>query len=278
MSRSKVLIISDIDGTLLPHPFEYENSSFDRQAMTSKFSQFCGHPQFWIVTGRRKSGYEKIFTDVNMQPKFAKVTGLEFGSHLFFEGQVVHEPQQNQNLVKMVERFMAASATHEVFAPFVVGKLQYLTGSLNGFIVETKAWLAQTEWSFPKSQKMHLEFEDFYRFLLNELLHDIPDVYLQIFLNRIDFVQRDFVPKAGMWSRLQKHVPQNDLNQYQGWELIVLGDEWYDACMFKDLKQFENKVFSKVTCVSVGKDLPYASQRVRDPQEAQNLVASILGV
>lgn len=264
------LVLSDIDGTLVPHPYGSGVPLERRATYVARLAALCQSPSFGLVTGRKLAGFERLFTECGHPPVCPVVLGVEFGAHCYLRGVAIYEHQANAALAAIAHALHAALATRPEFSSPLSLIAQMAQGCIEGAVIEEKAAILQIDWRFKHEATEHL-FEEFLFELLNPLLASERGLFAQVFGRRIDIAELGFVPKQAVWPKIQRFFSEST-----GKTLVLLGDELYDSYMFSDfLKNHSNSFADIVTC-SVGRRLPHASRHFETVDAALDFVEATL--
>ena len=271
------IVVSDIDGTLVPHPYSSGMSVQQRAGYIQRFGALCSRPFFGVVTGRKKAGFDRLRQEGQLSAQlFPAFLALEFGGQIFFEGNQVHAHEPNALLQKYVLELCGALRTHAEFSVLENIESQIQQGRMRGYVIEQKAAIVQLDWYFSDDAVRSAFTEFLFRFV-NPYLLKTNQVYGQVFGHRFDLCEVGFVPKHGVWQKApaawKKNITSNGLVKP---ELIVLGDELYDAYMFQSFKALVPSVFSKVEACAVGGPLPFADRVFANEADALDYVEAVL--
>jgi len=243
----KPFIISDIDGTLVPHPYISGLSVEKRKKYVKRLHSLMHFPHFGLMTGRRLEAVQRLFTEQDLPFSFPAFLGTEFGTHLYAQGKDILKRQPCEKIQKLHENIMKNIESSSELIKDHKGLAQLNTGILESFFVEKKTWCMQIDCGF-KKEALQKEFWKQVGMALNPyIIQEKP--LAQIFQNRVDLFSHEFVPKTGFSNFLKEHFLLDENTK-----IIALGDEAYDALMFEDLK----KNFKQVECFAVGENLPFA--------------------
>jgi hypothetical protein len=264
-------VLCDIDGTLVPHPYFSGLTAEARAAYVVRMARLFAHPRFGVMTGRTLESFERMLSDAGVAPTARpRFLGLEFGAQLFSPRGPLAESTPFRPLSRILDAIGAAVGERPEYASRDDLLTRMARGSMEGFVLEPKALIGQVEWYFADSHLQH-SFAELLHGLVNPLLLDEPQVSVQLFPQRVDFLMRGFTPKAGFLERMGEARAHEALGGAR--RVIALGDEPYDGYMFRYLKELTAAGrLDSVECYSVGKELPYADARLADPAEALDRV------
>ena len=274
-------ILSDIDGTLVPHPYFSGLTTAERAVYVKRMARCFDSPRFGLITGRGRASYDRLLADSGValaHPAHPALLGLEFGAHLQARETILHESSAYAPLHAILDSIDEAVGTAALQRPEYASEGDLLSrmaqGRIQGFVLEPKALIGQVEWYFSEASTQ-AAFGHFVTNLINPLLIEHADVAVQVFSSRVDLLARGFVPKADL--RERAGADAFDAATGGARSIIALGDELYDAYMFRYLRSLQGSVFSSVRCYSVGRDLPHADGRFDTILEALTQVESWLG-
>jgi hypothetical protein len=273
----RVLVLSDIDGTLVAHPFlSGKNLDARRESVHRMFNLFS-HPNFGIVTGRRKEGFERFFAEYDLEYRLPAFLGVEFATHHAVHGEWVVWKEQSalvrrvmQSLQRVVEANAEFGKGHDVFQALRAGKIET-------YFLEEKTVCAQIEAHFPEAA-LQRRFFSLVEDVVNPLAAGNAGLALQGFfsMGRLDILEKGFVPKAGFWGTIEKYREDMSLAPDSELTVVALGDELYDSYMFRYLRSELGEKFGKVFTVSVGKVLAHATHWCRGTDDALSFVERVL--
>jgi hypothetical protein len=288
-----LFILSDIDGTLVPHPYFSGMASSQRARYVERVASLFSDERFGLLTGRGLTSFERLLSDANLsralRPHFL---GLEFGAHLYAGQANLFQSPVASGVHAVLNAIGEAFGQMVLKNPNLAPKDDLLTrmaqGRMEGFVLEPKALIGQVEWFYPDALTQEA-FGHFLSEVVNPLVLNQPDVALQVFPSRIDVLQRGFVPKAGFLERL----PSSLLGNGPAPHVIALGDELYDSYMFRYLREVHaqglsettagvprkspgKSPFASVRCYSVGRELAFTDGRFASIEEALTQVETWL--
>jgi hypothetical protein len=270
-------VISDIDGTLVDHPFLSGSHVEARRSSVERMFRLFEHPNFGIVTGRRKEGFERFFREYNIPHTFPNFLAVEFATHHAVSGEWVVWRERNAQLHELmktlqhvVELDSEFGTGHDVFMALQKGKIET-------YFLEEKTICAQIEAHFP-SMALQRRFFAAVEEHVNPLVAGESLLSLQSFasMGRLDILEKGFVPKAGFWPTIERHRQAFDLVPDPELTVVALGDELYDSYMFRYLKEDLGHRFARVFTVAVGKKMVGATHVCAHPEKALSLVEGIL--
>lgn len=277
MNAQEVFVVSDIDGTLVPHPYFSGIDVAGRAQYIRRVIDLFDRPNFALVTGRMKAGWERLFKEAGVARRFPKILGLEFGAQLYVDGELVHERAQNPLIHAIAEHMAAALGEVPEFQVGESFEAQREKGLMRGYVIEEKATIVQIDWNFP-DPGVSMRFVEFLTEKLNPYLTRSNEVYAQVLPHRIDVCEAGFVPKAHVWADLCARVERGLLPAGARPRAVVLGDEIYDGYMFNAFEALAPRTFSSVESWGVGKKkVPFAKGMKSDEAEALALVEALLG-
>ena len=266
----KLWVLSDIDGTLVPHPYFSGLSAAERVAYVDRLSALCVFPNFAVMTGRMVEGYRRLFEDSGRSLVFPAALGLEFGSLLYHSGKQWNTCLPYAPLQELVADLEAELAKEPAF---LIGSNLYermKSGKMTGFVRELKHQLAQIEWYLDNEVLKRKCMQTVRDFLNQSLLGKGQPFRFQFFENRVDLLQPGFTPKATF-----------SLSDFFGADfdptkdfVLALGDELYDDHMFWHLK---SQLGDRALCASVGHTLRRAHHTFENEADTLDFVESVLG-
>jgi trehalose-6-phosphatase len=273
----RILVLSDIDGTLVDHPFLSGSHVEARRNSVQRMFRLFGHSNFGIVTGRRKEGFERFFREYDIPYALPNFLAVEFATHHAVDGEWVLWRDRNacvselmRTLQGLVESDVEFGNGHDVFMALQKGKIET-------YFLEEKTICAQIEAHFP-SAALQKRFFSVVEEHVNPLVTGSSTLSLQSFasMGRLDVLEKGFVPKAGFWPTIEKHRVKFDLVPDPELTIVALGDELYDSYMFRYLKEELGHRFARVLTVGVGKRMTGATHVCDHPKEALSFVERIL--
>lgn len=282
-----LFILSDIDGTLVPHPYFSGMPSSQRAHYVHRVAALFDDDRFGLLTGRGHTNFERLLSEASLPTTLRPaLLGLEFGAHFYRRNCTLFEspacPGVQGLLAALAEAFERATVRNPTFLPKDDLATRMALGRIEGFVMEHKALIGQVDWHYSEA----FTLEAFGHFLVEEvnplLIHQ-PNVAVQVFPSRIDILQRGFVPKAGFFERM----PGSTFKSKTPVHIIALGDELYDAYLFRYLRQRgevpssnggheSSPPFASVRCYSVGRRLPHTDGHFASIDEALTQVESWL--
>lgn len=266
-----VLVISDIDGTLVPHPFSSGVSLKDRAHHVERVGKLFKHKNFGLVTGRTRAGVKRLFSESGMESSEPYFLGVEFAAHLYQENKALQERPQDKVLVEIKELLDTELARFGEAIDFL-GPNFISNGRLSGYFMELKSAMLQIEWDLGSAQK-DAQFNTHLSYLLNPYLRRHEIVYTQVYANRLDLVSANFIPKQKFWKYAEKSFKQAMTPKPA---LYLLGDELYDAYMFEEFIKLHKGEFSEIHAISVGRELPFATRQFANATETLTFVENLL--
>jgi trehalose-6-phosphatase len=273
----RVLVLSDIDGTLVDHPFLSGSHVEARRNSVERMFRLFENPNFGIVTGRRKEGFERFFREYDLAYSLPHFLAVEFATHHAVKGEWVVWRERNDHVNELmkalkyrVELDAEFGAGHDVFMALQKGKIET-------YFLEEKTICAQIEAHFP-SVALQQRFFSIVEEHVNPLVTGFSSLTLQSFasMGRLDVLEKGFVPKAGFWPTIERHREAFDLVVDSDLTIVALGDELYDSYMFRYLKDELCHRFHRVFTVSVGKKMTGATHVCAHPEHALSFVERIL--
>ncbi len=274
---SRVLVLSDIDGTLVDHPFLSGSDVSARRSSVERMLKLFRFPHFGLVTGRRKQGFERFFKEYDVPMIMPSFLAVEFATHLAVCGEWVQWKQQNQNISNLMRILQNHIEANSDFGkgPDIIQALQ--SGTIETFFMEEKTICAQIEAHFP-SEILRRKFFSIVEEIVNPMVAFHGGLVLQSFpsMGRLDVLEAGFVPKCGFWKTIEDHRDRLGLVPNEQLTVVALGDELYDSYMFRYLREEIGGKLARIFTVSVGKLLAHATHRCTHPTQALSLVESIV--
>jgi trehalose-6-phosphatase len=287
-AHKKKSVISDIDGTLVPHPYFSGISAAERKSNVRRLAELCKVPQFGLVTGRTWEGYNRIFSDSGETATFPSLLGLEFGSQLYQQNKQILTTPNSPGMHKLLDEL---SAELELFPEFrntedLFSRMK--SGKIHGLVIERKAAISQVEWYFSEPH-IQSKCAHIVKSHINPVLLEPTDVTIQLFDNRIDLISTGYIPKQGfldlsvsnrdkeITARLDNQQSSPDpYSDFSGGLVLALGDEFYDSYMFRYLKSLEGRRFERAYCIAVQRPLPFADAFFEDISSALDFVEELI--
>jgi hypothetical protein len=270
-----LFVISDIDGTLVPHPFLSGKNVNDRRRSFERLLELFRYDNFGLMTGRRQVGFERYGSEYQLPLIYPAFLGVEFGAHLAIRGEWVSRSPQNEELAELLGRVEQAVAALPGLHHGGDPEEALRKGAIETYYIELKSRIAQVEAHYPTAEANRL-FQETVEEIVNAQCIGPSCLTFQSFASqrRLDVVERGFVPKSGFLPTLARHLlPRGGVNSTT---LVTLGDELYDSYMFRYLKEEARTADLRVCAISVARPLPYADVVVRDTESALGLVEELL--
>lgn len=273
----KVLVLSDIDGTLVDHPFLSGANLAARRSNVERMFSLFSYPNFGLVTGRRKVGFERFFSEYDIPYQLPAFLGVEFATHHAVRGRWVVERKHSHSIALLMDKISRAVVAdldfgrgHDVLQALRLGKIET-------YFLEEKTLCAQIEAHFPNAA-LQKRFFSIVEEIVNPAVAGSGNVVLQGFasMGRMDILERGFIPKAGFWETIDSHREEMQLCADSELTVVALGDELYDSYMFQYLRNEIGARFSRVYTISVGKSLLHATHFCSDTNRALGVVERIL--
>ena len=235
-ASGRIFVLSDIDGTLVPHPFFSGLTNAERGRYVARMQALFEHRNFGVVTGRAEDSYERLQHDSGLASRRPVFLGLEFATHLLGRSERFYTAPAAASLARLMSDLAHTLGERLEFASDEDILTRMARGRMEGYVLEPKTLVAQVEWYFPQLA-LQEAFGHFLREWLNPRLLAAPDLAVQLFPSRIDVLARGFVPKSGFFERLPPGVFETLFKGYD--TLVVLGDELYDSYMFQYVKTLQ---------------------------------------
>ena len=273
-------IITDIDGTVVPHPYHSGLTQSERNPYITKLLNLMRNHHVACVTGRTLHGWKRLWTDSGNDPHLPRLMGLSFGAEVYFHGKALPVTPNSHELEQATHELSAALDTIPEFRNQADTADVMSKGKLQGYSIEVKPRIVQIDWNFA-TESLNLRFAEQVFHTLNPHLARKAALRCQVFHRRIDILSDGFVPKAELahhvadWVQNTRLAPAGGItNQLP--ECIVLGDELYDDYLFQSIKTLKPKVFGHVRCIGVRNGntalFQHADKVVESPDEAWELI------
>jgi hydroxymethylpyrimidine pyrophosphatase-like HAD family hydrolase len=272
---NNVFVISDIDGTLVPHPFLSGKSVSERRISFERMLDLFRYENFGLMTGRREAGFERFSKEYDVPIAYPAFLGVEFGAHLAVRGQWMVRSEQNNELAQLLSTVENAIVSHPHFESGNEVENAFRKGILDTYYIELKARIAQIESHFPDAESNRI-FQETVEEIVNSECIGASTLAFQSFASqrRLDVVERGFVPKSGFWPTLSAHLlPRLGINRTT---VVALGDELYDSYMFRYLKTLGEGSNCSVYALAVSRPLPFADAVLKDTETALTVVVELL--
>ncbi len=275
--KSSVLVLSDIDGTLIPHPFLSGVSTEDKSEDVSRMFSLFGHKNFGLVTGRRKAGFERFFREYRMTETFPAFLAVEFATHISVFGKWVVERAQNSSVSRLMNELAEEICTYPEFNEGHNLAQALQRGWFDTYFLEEKTLCAQIEGHFPSPEKLARYFAVVEK-ILNPYTIGAGALAVQSFpsMRRIDVLENGFLPKCGFWPTIESHRESLGICADSDLTVVALGDEHYDSYMFRYLKNELGERFKNVFTISVSHKLNYATHWCHNTRTALSFVENVL--
>lgn len=272
-------IITDIDGTVVPHPYHSGLTQSERNPYITRLLELMRNHHVACVTGRTPQGWRRLWTDSGNDPHLPRLMGLSFGAEVYFHGKALPVTPSSHELTQATEELRTALAAIADFRNQADTAVVMSKGQLQGYSIEVKPRIVQIDWNFA-TESMNLRFAEQVFHTLNPHLASKAALRCQVFHQRIDILSDGFVPKAELAHHVADWVQNTRLaaaeNREHLPECLVLGDELYDDYLFRSIKTLKPKVFGHVRCIGVRNGNPalfqHADQVVESPKEAWELI------
>ncbi len=278
---AETFIVTDIDGTLVPHPYHSGLSQEERNPYVQRLVELISRDHVACVTGRSMWGWRRLLEDAGEKPGLPRLAGLEFGADVYFKGNQVPQKKSSGEIALVVSELKEELSQHAEFrSQTEVGQIMS-AGKLNGYFIEEKNQMVQIDWSFA-TEGLNLKFAELVFSVVNPHLAHNQALKTQVFHQRIDLLENDFVPKASLSQHLREWVndvsPQSSVAHRR---CLAFGDELYDDYLFKSLKALQGELFAEVLTFGVGhaadRPLRHADETLPDPAAAWSLLSDRLG-
>ena len=249
MSLNETYIISDIDGTVVPHPYHSGQDQSSRARYVARLETLMKNSHFSCVTGRTFDGWKNLFQDAGLEPHLPRLAGLSFGADTYYHGKLLPKKAPSPEMKLAIRELKDELAKHPEFQKQTDFSGIQKFGLLHGFFIEEKSLITQIDWSFP-SEGLNLKFAEVVFQTLNPHLAIQSSLRCQVFHRRIDILSDGFVPKAQLSEYVARWVAETRLESKHP-VCYAFGDELYDDYLFASLRSLEHKVFSKVVTIGV---------------------------
>lgn len=225
MNADSLLVISDIDGTMIPNPYYAPIGEKEHAALCRRFFDLLKkHPQLWLATGRTIETYARLVTfsgDV-AYPEFLL---SEFGSDIYRMGDAYLRLPADPVLMECERVFTDLLAEMNYPEDLSDGEQ-----GLHGVCLETKRRIMHVDWDLGSKELDNKFLTEF-----PERIRSLPEVRglsVRVFgqLRRIDICSPEFSPKVSVWQALGPLIGDKK-------EIWVLGDDEYDRAMFEALQK-----------------------------------------
>ena len=266
---TQTLVISDVDGTLVPHLYFSDLSPQARESAVRRMERLCQHPRFGIVTGRRRASLDALFASAGFPgaPDSCRLLACEFGAHIQSSGSLVRESPQDPHVLRVHGRLQEALAQGTL--PRSDGRFP-----LRGVFVEHKPSSVQIDWDLGDAAA-NLDIFREVSVLVNGLVLE-HSLGMQVFRNRVDVLAPSFQPKRGLVPWILRAFPEVRSGPH---ELVLLGDELYDNGLFEEFLQgAASSLFSSIRALSVEHHLPSATGHLETTEDALDLAEKVLGI
>ena len=271
---TSVFVISDIDGTLVPHPYTSGLSPAQRSQAVARVGTLTQNPRFSLVTGREWNGYGRLFAECQLPLQVPQALGVDFGAQIYHNGRKYNETTPSVTLGELIQELVDQVKEFGPELPITGPGSASSQGKFKGYVFEKKEAVLQIEWDFEDHAKDTL-FCNKVTKIVNSFLLPGRGLYAQIFANRIDVMPHHVIPKSTFWPYFQEILKYSQA-QWAETHLYLFGDELYDAYMFRTFLTTYRPLFKEVTAVSVGSLLPHATQTCASPAEALAQVEQLL--
>jgi hypothetical protein len=268
----ELYIITDIDGTVVPHPYHSGLSQEQRNPYVARLLELMRNHHVACVTGRTLAGWQRLWREAGHEPHLPRLMGLSFGAEIYYHAKHVDGRAQSAELTQVVHELHAALETEKDFRNQAEADDIMRHGRLQGYFFEEKTHIVQLDWNFA-TEALNLRFAEHVFHALNPHLAKATSLRCQVFHRRIDILANGFVPKAELAHSVRRWVDDTRLTDAaRRPDCLVLGDELYDDYLFESMKRLEHDLFHKVTCLGVdngvGTRFRHADKTVAGPDEA----------
>jgi hypothetical protein len=271
---SEVYVITDIDGTLVPHPYHSGLSQSERSPYVHRLHDLIHSHHVACVTGRGEGGWRRLLHDAGVQPALPRLAGFEFGADVYYHGERLQLKSSVGEVPAVLAELRSAFAEHPEFRNQTDSSQIMSSGRLQGYYIEEKLQMAQIDWSF-SSDALNLKFAELVFGVLNPHLAHNRNLKAQVFHQRIDLLEHDFIPKAALADHVLRWVRETTTSRADR-HCWVFGDELYDDYLFRSIKEMVPSCFASVFCVAVANGRPmqfrYADETVDGPDDVWQLM------
>ena len=225
MTDSPLLVVSDIDGTLIPNPYYSNISRGDHAKLCHKLKDLLERrPEIWLATGRTFETYAYLLKTFSGAIAYPDYFLGEFGSDVYRRGAPYTSLAQDPVLMECERIF--TDLLVEMGYPEDLREGEH---ALEGVCLETKRRIMHVDWDLGSEATDRRVLEEF-----PERLKTVPEVsglFVRVFedLRRIDLCSPGFVPKVSVWERFAGLLAGKSL-------VWIFGDDAYDQDMFRTVK------------------------------------------
>lgn len=289
----ELYVITDIDGTVVPHPYHSGLSQEERNPYIARLLELMRNHHVACVTGRTMAGWQRLWHEAELEPHLPRLMGLSFGAEVYEHGRHVDPHKPTSAELRSVVTELRHTLNHEpTFRQHADTKDIMLRGRLQGYYFEEKTHIVQLDWNFA-SEAMNLRFAEHVFHVLNPHLAKATSLRCQVFHRRIDILANGFVPKAELsrhvehWVNTTRLAPDPSLvlkghsKSHDKPFCLVLGDELYDDYLFESMNALSPALFKKVICIGVdngvGTRFRHAHRTVSGPDGAWAAITEAMG-
>lgn len=226
MSEPSFLVISDIDGTLIPNPYYCKISPKQHARLCLDLMKLLtGNPRMWLATGRTFQTYSSLLQTFGGAVAYPEIFIGEFGCDIYKQG-ASHLSLPQDPVLMECERIFTDLLVEMGYPEDLSDGEQ----GLHGVCLETKRRIMHVDWDLGSDGEDRRFLREF-----PERIRSVPEVRglsVRVFenLRRIDLCSPDFIPKVSVWETLGGQL----LGKEQIW---ILGDDAYDREMFAAIKK-----------------------------------------
>ena len=141
-------IITDIDGTVVPHPYHSGLTQSERNPYITKLLHLMRNHHVACVTGRTLHGWKRLWTDSGNDPHLPRLMGLSFGAEVYFHGKALPVTPNSHELEQATHELRAALDASPEFRNQADTADVMSKGRLQGYSIEVKPRIVQIDWNF----------------------------------------------------------------------------------------------------------------------------------
>ncbi|OGV52351.1 MAG: hypothetical protein A2X49_08320 [Lentisphaerae bacterium GWF2_52_8] len=222
--KNKVLIVSDIDGSLIDHP-HWGNATHEHRSLACKnLIELLKNHRVCLCTGRSRYYYESLQQSYAGETVFPWCLVAEFGAEIFVEGELFMAKPRDPCLIELEEELRSWAKGQGI--PIDDDPSE---SSVEGICFEPKRQSLDIDWNFGEAGRDGCFMTELSAFLEKSAQASNLRYSCHPEMRRINVCSSGFLPKVSVWPELRPLLGNPE-------SLWVFGDEKVDVDMFHALK------------------------------------------